>query len=270
MKFVKSAIVGLAFALALVSLVFSYGGETQNPALQVAPVAEMPAQTAATEPEPAMVTSTQIYLKNRTMNKNETLAFAKVLPSGAADGPITYSSTDPNVVTVSADGKIYAAGAGTATVTCTAADGSRASCEITVTAPAASVPVKIDPEEYAAEVLRLTNQKRAENGVPALSGKSKPLNSAAMARANELIEYFSHIRPDGSICFTMFDEMGVVYGMAGENIAMGQKTPAIVVQDWMDSEGHKKNMLNPGFRSMGAGVAIDSGGRIYWVQLFTD
>jgi uncharacterized protein YkwD len=89
-----------------------------------------------------------------------------------------------------------------------------------------------------------------------------------MIRGNELIDTFSHTRPDGSICFSVFDDVGVGYGAAGENIAMGQSSPQNVVNDWMNSEGHKANILNSNYKNIGVGVAMDNNGSLYWVQMF--
>ncbi|MDR0223232.1 MAG: CAP domain-containing protein [Oscillospiraceae bacterium] len=119
----------------------------------------------------------------------------------------------------------------------------------------------------AAEVLRLTNKERKNNGLSALSGNNATLNSAAMVRAPEIIERFSHTRPDDKRCFTAYTDLGGKYSGMGENIAGGQATPDEVVEDWMDSEGHRKNILNPNYTHLGVGVA-EKNGRFYWVQLF--
>jgi uncharacterized protein YkwD len=87
-------------------------------------------------------------------------------------------------------------------------------------------------------------------------------------RAEELIQSFSHTRPDGTSCFTAFDEFGVDYRAAGENIAAGQKTPEDVVNSWMNSSGHRANILSENFTAIGVGVAEDVNGTLYWVQMF--
>ena len=148
---------------------------------------------------------------------------------------------------------------GEATVTATAANGATGKQAITV----------IDLEAYAAEVLRLTNIERDSKGLAPLS-ETPALTQTAIVRANETIKSFSHERPDGRSCFTAFDENGVTYFWAGENIAAGQKTPAEVVRAWMDSPGHRENILSGEFGHLGVGVAMDSNGRLYWSQNFTD
>ena len=85
-----------------------------------------------------------------------------------------------------------------------------------------------------------------------------------MVRAKECDESFSHDRPNGTSCFTALKEAGVKYLSAGENIAMGYRTPADVMKGWMDSEGHRNNILNPNFTDFACGV-YKSG---YWSQFF--
>lgn len=117
---------------------------------------------------------------------------------------------------------------------------------------------------YAAEVLRLVNDIRAQNGLSLLTSTTA-LQNAAQARTAEIATSFSHTRPNGKSCFTILGEHGVSYRAAGENIAMGQKTPAAVVDAWMNSEGHRANILNASFTQLGVGYDASRSG---WVQLF--
>ena len=112
------------------------------------------------------------------------------------------------------------------------------------------------------EVLKLTNQERLKEGLDPLTGFST-LQKAADIRTVEIIDYFSHTRPDGSSCFTVADELDLDYHAMGENIASGQTTPAWVVNAWMNSDGHRANILNSSFTHLGAGEQNNS-----WVQLF--
>ena len=91
---------------------------------------------------------------------------------------------------------------------------------------------------------------------------------AAAARAKELSQRYSHTRPNGSECFTILWHLGIDYGYAGENIAMGQRTPEIVMNDWMNSSGHRANILSENFDYIGVGYTMVDG-HPYWVQLFT-
>lgn len=88
-------------------------------------------------------------------------------------------------------------------------------------------------------------------------------------RAVEIVKSFSHTRPDGRDPFTAMKEAGVSYRAAGENIAMGQKTPQQVMEGWMNSDGHRQNILSDNFGRLGVGYYV-ANGRAYWVQMFAD
>lgn len=116
---------------------------------------------------------------------------------------------------------------------------------------------------YAQQVVNLVNAERAKAGLSPLQLDLK-VTQAAQVRAKEIKTSFSHTRPDGRSCFTTLDEAGAAYRGAGENIAIGQKTPEQVMNDWMNSPGHKANILNPNFKYIGVGIDGSA-----WTQLFT-
>ena len=88
---------------------------------------------------------------------------------------------------------------------------------------------------------------------------------AAQIRAKEITTLFEHERPDGTSCFTAFDDVGFDWVAAcGENIAMGSTTPEGTMNQWMNSSGHKANILDKRFTQLGVGVE-----GIYWVQMFS-
>ena len=123
--------------------------------------------------------------------------------------------------------------------------------------------------EFGEEVVRLVNQERSSRGLAPLQSDSS-LRNAAAVRARELPSAFSHTRPDGSDCFTVLDELNISYRTAGENIAAGQTTPEAVVEGWMNSPGHRANILNENFTKIGVAYHTSSSGwGHYWVQLFT-
>ncbi len=129
-----------------------------------------------------------------------------------------------------------------------------------------------DPDQgYKDSVLSLTNANRQANGLKPLSF-SEPLCKAAQTRANEIAASFSHVRPDGSSCFDILPAYNVVFRTAGENIAAGQPTPEMAVDSWMNSPGHRENIMNTDFSHLGVGFVEAPGTqyRYYWVQLFTD
>ena len=121
-------------------------------------------------------------------------------------------------------------------------------------------------ENFAQEVLRLVNKERARVGIAPLR-LADDLQAATAIRAREIVGYFSHTRPNGSDCFTAMKNRGRT---CGENIAAGNSSASATVEQWMNSQGHRANILNPAFRELGIGYfyAKDSTYRHYWVQLF--
>ena len=119
---------------------------------------------------------------------------------------------------------------------------------------------------FAVEVLNLVNAERARVGVAPLR-LAADLQEASAVRARELVERFSHTRPNGSDCFTVMKNRGRT---CGENIAAGHATASETVNQWMNSAGHRENILNPAFRELGVGYAYEdySTYHHYWVQLF--
>ena len=123
---------------------------------------------------------------------------------------------------------------------------------------------------YIAEVVNLVNADRAANGLSPVTATTE-LNQAAAIRAQEIVSLFDHTRPDGTSCFTVLSQCNVPYMTAGENIAAGQTSPTAVETAWMNSPGHRQNILTAGYTHIGVGYYETAGGyRYYWVQLFTD
>jgi uncharacterized protein YkwD len=118
----------------------------------------------------------------------------------------------------------------------------------------------------AREVFALTNAERERNGLTPFRWDDA-LYAAARIRAAEVDRLFDHTRPDGTECFTALDEAGLVYMTAAENIAAGYTDAAGVVAGWMDSPGHRANILED-FDYMAVGAVKKSGGGYAWVQLF--
>ncbi|MCM1499014.1 MAG: CAP domain-containing protein [Clostridium sp.] len=114
--------------------------------------------------------------------------------------------------------------------------------------------------DYAYQVLKLVNEQRSKAGGSSLV-MDEELLKVAMMRAAECTVEFSHSRPNGTLCFDASDKM------YGENIAMGYGTPKAVVSGWMSSAGHKANILNSSYQSIGIGC-FHKGGSTYWVQCF--
>lgn len=121
---------------------------------------------------------------------------------------------------------------------------------------------------FIQEVVDLVNAERAKEGLTPLTLDTK-VQAAAQVRAEECTKSFSHTRPDGSSFATALKEQNVSYKSAGENIAWGQRSPQDVMDAWMNSKGHRANIMNPNFTTIGVGYHQTVNGTNYWCQLFT-
>lgn len=129
--------------------------------------------------------------------------------------------------------------------------------------------------DYIKEVLELVNEEREKVSLKPLVMDKNAFN-AALQRSSEIAIYYSHVRPymidtSANITNSLKDivrDYKVNYGL-GENIAAGQISPKEVVNDWMNSESHRRNILNPKFEGIGIAVFINEDGTYYWVQIFT-
>lgn len=121
--------------------------------------------------------------------------------------------------------------------------------------------------DFASQVAALVNAERAKYGLSALTVDTN-VQQAALVRAKETAQSFSHTRPNGSSFSTALTEAGVSYRTAGENIAYGQSTPQQVMNAWMNSSGHRANILNANYTTIGVGYTVING-TAYWAQLFT-
>lgn len=133
--------------------------------------------------------------------------------------------------------------------------------------PGTTVPPTTEADNAAARIIELVNAERAKAGLAPLS-LNTTASSAALTRAKETVSVFSHTRPDGRNFSTALTEAGISYSFCGENIAYGQTTPEQVMNDWMNSSGHRANILQSNFSQIGIGHYISGNGTQYWVQLF--
>ena len=203
-------------------------------------------------------TSLKLDKTSLTLEKGKTYTLTKTLTPANAYPDAEWKSDNSTIASVSSSGTVTAKSAGKTVIRVTTYNGIPASCTVTVNEPAS-------PD--VAGVVKLVNEERKKEGLSALSSTDAALNKAAQKRAEEISKVFSHSRPDGSSCFTVLKEFGVKYSAAGENIAAGQKTPEAVMNCWMNSAGHKKNILNPSYKKIGVGC-FEKNGCKYWVQLF--
>lgn len=132
-----------------------------------------------------------------------------------------------------------------------------------------SIPTQDAISDYEKEVVRLVNVERSNRGLITLKistqcAKVARLKSQDMANKG----YFSHTSPTYGSPFRMMESFGIRFSAAGENIAYGQKTPAEVMRGWMNSPGHKANILSPSYTYIGVGLAKNKSGVKYWTQEF--
>ncbi|WP_153977498.1 CAP domain-containing protein [Paenibacillus xylanilyticus] len=122
-----------------------------------------------------------------------------------------------------------------------------------------------DKTDFEQQVLDLVNQERAKTGLSSLS-RNEELSNVAMVKAQDMYNnsYFDHNSPTHGSPFDMMKEFGITYNTAGENIAKGQTTPAQVMKEWMNSPGHKANILNNSYTHIGIAYYNNT-----WVQEFT-
>ncbi|WP_096269769.1 CAP domain-containing protein [Paucisalibacillus globulus] len=121
------------------------------------------------------------------------------------------------------------------------------------------------PTTFEEQVAQLVNKERAKQGLSPLLHRAD-IKSVAEKKAMDMINsnYFSHTSPNYGSPFDMMKTFGIKYRTAGENIAKGQKTPQEVMNAWMNSSGHRANILNAKFDSIGVGYYNGA-----WVQMFT-
>lgn len=234
---------------------------------------------------------------------------AAVMPEEAENKKITWSSSNADIATVNENGTVTGVSSGTCVITAASQADEAVQAELQVTViertednsgntsntndnsgnnsntgnnnssnnnNAENSTEAAEPsssgyyvDSYAEQVLSIVNARREEAGLAPLT-MNYTLVSAAKVRAAETIQSFSHTRPNGTSCFSAIDEAGVGYSGAGENIAAGQGSADSVMNAWMNSEGHKANILNDSYSQIGIACYYDpnSAYGYYWVQLF--
>jgi uncharacterized YkwD family protein len=133
--------------------------------------------------------------------------------------------------------------------------------------PAAATASNVS--EFEKQVGNLVNEERKKAGLKPLQLDTK-LSDVAREKSKDMMNkgYFSHQSPTYGSPFDMMKQFGITYRAAGENIAKGQQTPQEVMKAWMNSEGHRANILNGSFTHIGVGFVKDSQGMTYWTQMF--
>jgi uncharacterized YkwD family protein len=132
-----------------------------------------------------------------------------------------------------------------------------------------NVPHMEDISSEENKVLELVNRERAKQGLQMLTGNSE-LTRVARKKCQDMINknYFAHESPTYGSPFQMMEAEGIRFSAAGENIAKGQRSAEEVMSAWMNSPGHRSNIMSPAYTELGVGMAKDKNGSLYWTQLF--
>lgn len=144
-------------------------------------------------------------------------------------------------------------------------------------APATTAPVPTTNNtntavsSYEQKVVELVNVERQKAGLPALTLDTSISNVARM-KSKDMADnnYFAHQSPTYGSAGDMLSKFGIKWSAWGENIASGQKTPEAVVTAWMNSSGHRANIMSTNFSKIGVGYVTNSNGTPYWTQMFTN
>ncbi|MFA5675638.1 MAG: LysM peptidoglycan-binding domain-containing protein [Christensenellales bacterium] len=124
-------------------------------------------------------------------------------------------------------------------------------------------------QSHEQQVFEIVNKERLNRGLPLLKLNAE-LSRVARFKSQDMIDkgYFAHQSPTYGSPFQMMQKFGLRFSAAGENIAYGQRTAEEVMRTWMNSAGHKANILSQAYTNIGIGVAKAANGTLYWTQMF--
>lgn len=142
---------------------------------------------------------------------------------------------------------------------------------ITITVIFSLVPNLYSAENYQNKILKYVNQERKVKKLAPLV-MNKKLNKIAVKKAADMAkeEKLSHDSKNFGLTFNLIKNENIKYKSAGENIARWHDTPEFVMERWMQSKGHRDNILNKNYNEIGIGKAMDKNGKNYWVQIFIE
>lgn len=210
------------------------------------------------KPAPASV-KTNPSSVSLTVGESYTISESTNSGTYANAANLKWTSSNSNVATVTKGSAnkatIKAMSSGTAYIKITLYNGKTAQCKVTV-----------NNSKDIDEVLTIINKERVKAGVKPLAARADLIELADI-RVKELSVKFSHQRIDGTFVSNLAEQKGIYYNTIGENIAMGQPTAETVMNSWMNSEGHRANILNSSYSYIGIGHIVKNGMH-YWVQVF--
>jgi len=208
---------------------------------------------------------TRLRADDVTLSIGDTVRIPLRIASGTASRTRKYEIADTGIATVASNGRVTGVRAGTTTVTVTLFNDVSATATITVQAPSGgAVTPNPNADDFEREVLRLINEERAKEGLPALVWNAT-LATAARAHSIDMStgRFMSHTGSDGSTLRMRVERLGFMdWSRVGENVAYGQRTPQAVVSAWMNSPGHRRNIMSD-FTMLGVGFDNN-----YWTQKF--
>ena len=132
-----------------------------------------------------------------------------------------------------------------------------------------NIPRTAEFRNFESEVVRLVNAERSRAGLRPLT-ENWEISRVARIKSQDFIDrnYFAHNSPTYGTPFQMLRAFGIPFTAAGENIARGQRSPEEVMRSWMNSPGHRANILDSSFNQIGVGVARNNRGELFWTQMF--
>ncbi|MEL7649031.1 MAG: CAP domain-containing protein [Sedimentibacter sp.] len=146
-----------------------------------------------------------------------------------------------------------------------------ATAQPSTSTPATNTTVSSSNLTYEQKVVELVNVERQKAGLPALTMDSA-ISNVARTKSKDMAanNYFAHQSPTYGSAGDMLTRFGIRWSAWGENIASGQRTPEAVVTAWMNSSGHRANIMSTSFSKIGVGYAVNANGTPYWTQIFTN
>ena len=203
----------------------------------------------------------------RTSAVDDSVATAPALPDGAETPADALAPTSPSAAPTTAKPSPSATPSRKPSPAASRSTATSRRAPARTTAPSTTAPSGSGVSAQAREVVNLVNAERAKAGCGAVSIDDK-LMTAAQRHSQDQADHqnMSHTGSDGSDPGDRIDRVGYEWRTYGENVAWNQKTPAAVMDAWMNSSGHRANILNCAFTEIGVGIASSNGP--YWTQVF--